>query len=90
VDLGEFHRTHGRQYIALYVAQRLYRLVYNFVYGYFDHVPEQCSQIAATAPPLLTAIVAYLFPIRAVQTVCAAIIIILTPIYFYFGQAALS
>jgi hypothetical protein len=39
---------------------------------------------------LLTAIVAYLFPIRAVQTVCAAIIIILTPIYFYFGQAALS
>lgn len=89
LDLGEYHHANGRQYIAVYLALGLVGFVYGAVYGYLYNVPEQTAQDAVIAPMTLIAVIAFIFRNRTVQTVCAAVMLALYPVYFYVGQHAL-
>lgn len=58
LDLGKFHREHGRQYIACYFALNLLSFVYGAIYGYFYGVPEQFAQNAMLVSFLLITLAA--------------------------------
>ena len=90
LDLREFHRTNGRQYIAVYLLLCLVGFLYGSVYGYLYNIPEQTAQDAVIVPITLVALVAFIFQNRVVQISCAAIMLALYPIYFYVGQHALQ
>jgi len=86
LDLGEFHRTSGRQYIVVYLALGIVGFVYGAVYGYFYDIPEQTAQDAVIIPMLLVSLAAFVFRNGVVQTACAAAMLALYPVYFYVGQ----
>ena len=90
LDLEDYHRTHGREYLAVYLALGVVGLVYGAVYGYLYNVPEQTAQDAVIAPMTLVAAVALIFRNRTIQTVCAAVMLALYPVYLYVGQHALQ
>lgn len=90
LDLGEFHRENGRQYIAVYLMLGVVGFLYGAVYGYLYNIPEQTAQNAVIAPITLVALVAFISRNRVVQTVCAAVMLALYPVYFYVGQHALQ
>jgi hypothetical protein len=90
LDLQEYHRTHGREYIAVYLALGVVGFVYGAIYGYFYNVPEQTAQNAVVAPMTLIALVALIFRNRTMQTVCAAAMLALYPVYLYVGQHPLQ
>ena len=90
LDLGDYHRTHGREYIAVYLALGVVGFVYGAVYGYLYNVPEQTAQNAVIMPMTLVAVVAFIFRNRTVQTICAAVMLALYPVYLYVGQHALQ
>jgi hypothetical protein len=90
LDLEDYHRRHGREYIAVYLALGVVGFVYGAVYGYLYNIPEQTAQNAVIAPMTLVAIVAVIFPNRTLQTVCATVMLALYPVYLYVGQHALQ
>ncbi len=89
LDLPEFHRTNGRQYIAVYLALGVVGFLYGAVYGYLYNIPEQTAQDAVIVPMTLVAVLAFLWRNDTVQTICAAVMLALYPVYFFVGQHAL-
>ena len=90
LDLGAYHRTHGREYIAVYLGLGLVGVAYGAIYGYLYNIPEQTAQNTVIVPMTFIALVALIFKNSRVQTVCAALMIGLYPVYFYVGQHALQ
>jgi hypothetical protein len=90
LDLAEFHRTNGRQYIAVYLMLGLVGFIYGAAYGYLYNIPKQTAQNAVIVPMTLVALGAFIFRGRTVQTICAAVMLALYPVYFYVGQHALQ
>jgi uncharacterized MnhB-related membrane protein len=90
LDLAEFHRTNGRQYIAVYLMLGLVGFIYGAAYGYLYNIPEQTAQDAVIVPMTLVALLAFIFRGRTVQAICAAVMLALYPVYFYVGQHALQ
>jgi hypothetical protein len=90
LDLGEFHRAHGRQYITVYLALGLVGLAYGAIYGYFYSVPEQSAQNAIIIPMMIIAFVALIFRNPTVQNICAGATLAVYPVYFWVGQHPLQ
>ena len=90
LDLGDFHRAHGRQYIACFLVLNLVGLVYSAVYGYFYDVPEQYAQVAIILLFLAISFAALLWRNDRLQTICASLLLAAYPVYFYIGQQPLQ
>jgi hypothetical protein len=90
LDLEDYHRTHSREYIAVLLAIGVVGFAYGAIYGYLYDIPEQTAQNAVIIPITLVTLVAFIFRNRTVQTVCAAAVLALYPVYFYVGQHPLQ
>ena len=64
--------------------------IYGAIYGYFYSVPEQTAQNAVIVPMTLVSLAALIFRSRTLQTVCAAAMLTLYPVYLYVGQHPLQ
>jgi hypothetical protein len=87
LDLAEFHFLHARQYLGAALAG----LVVIVALG-IDAIslPDQLIQTAFAVAASIPMLIAFVFRRTAVQNVCAAIQLASMPVYFYFGQSALS
>ena len=90
LNLADFHRTHGRQYIGCYLVLNLVSLVYGGLYGYFYGVPEQYAQDTMLLVFMSISLVAWIGRSNTLQTLSAAALLVAYPVYFYVGQQPLQ
>jgi hypothetical protein len=89
LDLDDFHRSHGRQYIACYLVLNLVGIVYSALYGFFYDVPEQYAQVTMILLFLAICLAALVWRNDRVQAICASLLLAAYPVYFYVGQQPL-
>jgi hypothetical protein len=90
IDLREFHRRNGREYIALFAVIAALTIVVNIVFGEMTSVREMIEQNMVVAPMFVVAVVAALSFRPGVQKLAAAAEILLWLAYFATLQGALA
>ncbi len=90
IDLREFHRRNGREYIALFAVIAALTIVVNVVFGDMTSVREMIEQNIVVAPMFVVAVAAAISFRPWVQTLAAAAEIVLWLIYFATLQGALK
>ena len=89
IDLREFHRRNGREYIAVYALVTALTIVVNVVFGEMTSVREMIVQNIVVAPMFVTAVVAAISFRPWVQALAAAAQLVLWLAYFATLQGAL-
>jgi hypothetical protein len=90
IDLREFHRRNGREYIGLFAVVAALTIVVNIVFGEMTSVRELILQNIAVAPMFVVSVVAAISFRPWVQALAAASVIALWLAYFATLQGALT
>jgi hypothetical protein len=90
IDLSEFHRRNGREYIALFAAIAALTVVANLVFGEMTSVREMIEQNIVVAPMFVVGVLAAISFRPWVQALAAAAVIALWLAYFATLQGALT
>jgi hypothetical protein len=90
IDLAEFHRRNGREYIAVYALVTALTVVVNVVFGEMTSVREMIAQNIVVAPMFAIAVVAAVSFRPWVQALSAAAEVALWLAYFATLQGALA
>jgi len=90
IDLREFHRRNGRDYIALFALVSALTVVVNLVFGEMTSVREMIEQNIVVAPMFVVAVVAAISLRPWVQAFAAIAEIALWLAYFATLQGALT
>jgi len=90
IDLREFHRRNGREYIGLFAVVAALTIVVNIVFGEMTSVRELTLQNIVVAPMFVVSVVAAISFRPWVQALAAIAVVALWLAYFATLQGALS